>query len=191
MTRNYDTTRAVPRELLLDLVEMAGRAPSAGKTQGWHLVVLEGVDTERYWRHTLAPEDRGSFGWPGLLAAPVIALPFADEAAYLERYSRPDKAPTGLGASGDLWPAPFWTIDTAFSVMTLLLGAEDAGLGTLFFGVARGEAALRAELGVPERLQLLGVIAMGYRAPDGDRPVTLTNRPVRRRPDEIVHFGAW
>ena len=191
MTRNYDGGRPVARELLLDLVEMAGRAPSAGKSQGWHLVVLEGPDTERYWRHTLAPDQRGGFGWPGLLAAPVIALPFADEAAYLERYSRPDKAPTGLGVSAELWPSPFWTIDTAFSVMTLLLGAEDAGLGTLFFGVAKGEAELRAELGVPDGLQLLGAIAIGYRAAAGDRPVRLANRPVRRKPDEIVHFGQW
>jgi nitroreductase len=191
MTRNFDATRPVPRELLLDLVEMAGRAPSAGKTQGWHLLVLEGADTERYWKHTLPVEDRDKFGWKGLLAAPVIALPFADEAAYLERYSRPDKAPAGLGASADLWPSPFWTIDTSFSVMTLLLGAEDAGLGSLFFGVPRGEIELRRELGVPERLQLLGAIALGYRAPEGDRPVTLANRPVRRPPDAIVHFGGW
>jgi nitroreductase len=191
MTRNFDPTRPVPRALLLDLVEMAGRAPAAGKTQGWHLVVLEGADTGRYWRHTLAADERDRFGWPGLLAAPVLALPFADQSAYLERYSRPDKAPTGLGASADLWPSPFWTIDTAFSVMTLLLGAEDAGLGALFFGVAKGEADLRADLGVPDGLQLLGAIAMGYRAPEGDRPVTLANRPLRRPPEAIVHFGGW
>ena len=191
MTRNYDPSRPVPRALLLDLVELAGRAPSAGKTQGWHLVVLEGPDTERFWRHTLAPDERDGFGWPGLLAAPVIALPFADASAYLERYSRPDKAPTGLGASSDLWPSPFWTIDTAFSVMTLLLGAEDAGLGTLFFGVAKGEAELRAALGVPDGLQLLGAITIGYRAAEGDRRPRLANRPVRRKPDEIVHLGHW
>ena len=28
-----------------DLVDLAARAPSAGKTQGWHLVVLEGDET--------------------------------------------------------------------------------------------------------------------------------------------------
>ena len=191
MTRNYDSGRAVPRELLLDLVEMAGRAPSAGKTQGWHLVALEGPDTERFWRHTLAVEARANFAWEGLLAAPVLALPFADASAYLERYSRPDKAAAGLGGDAGRWPSPFWTIDTAFSVMTLLLGAEDAGLGTLFFGVAKGEAELRAELGVPDGLQLLGAITIGYRAPEGDRPVRLANRPVRRPPNEIVHFGQW
>ena len=34
------------------------RAPSAGKTQGWHLVVLEGAETARFWDVTLPPERR-------------------------------------------------------------------------------------------------------------------------------------
>ena len=40
------------------------------------------------------------------------------------------------------------------SVMTLLLGAEDAGLGALFFGVFHHEVALRRELGIPDDLEL-------------------------------------
>jgi nitroreductase len=179
----------LPEGLLDRLVDLASRAPSAGKAQGWHLVVLEGDATSRFWDITLPSERRGTFRWQQLLDAPVIALPVADPQAYVDRYSEPDKERTGLGESAAAWPTPYWTVDTSMSVMTLLLGAEDAGLGALFFGVFRGEAELRAALGVPDHLELLGAIALGYPA-DGDEPGRSANRP-RRTPDQIIHYNGW
>ena len=119
-------------------------------------------------------------------------LPFADPAAYVERYSEPDKASTGLGAGTQAWPVPYWTVDASMAVMTLLHAAEAAGLGALFFGVFRGEEEVRASLGVPEQLQLLGAIALGYPAVDGtetDRGRSAT-RP-RQSAEEIIHRSRW
>ncbi|WP_116997685.1 nitroreductase family protein [Desertimonas flava] len=184
----------LPDGLLDELVDLAARAPSAGKTQGWHLVVLEGADTARFWNVTLPAERRDGFGWPHLLDAPVIALPFADPQAYVNRYSEPDKARTGLGGAVEAWPAPYWTIDASMSLMTLLLGAEAAGLGALFFGVFRGEEELRADLGVPPHLELLGAVALGYPRPGADDGEAGRGRSAtrRRRPaGEIVHRGGW
>ncbi len=164
MTRAFDA-RPVPRALLDELVDLGSRAPSAGKTQGWHLVVLEGAETSRFWDITLPPMRRGAFRWKRLLDAPVIALPLADPRAYVERYSEPDKRASGLGAGTEAWPAPYWTVDTSMSVMTMLLAAEDVGLGALFFGVFRGERELRRALGIPPVMQLLGAVALGYPAP--------------------------
>ncbi len=78
-----------------DMVDLASRAPSAGKAQGWHLVVLEGDDTAVFWDTTLPAVRRDSFRWQQLLNAPVIALPFADSKAYTDRYAEPDKIQTG------------------------------------------------------------------------------------------------
>jgi len=203
MTRAFSSEAVDP--LVIDsLVDLASRAPSAGKTQGWHLVVLEGADTARYWDITLPAEGpdekRSGFRWQRLLDAPVLMLAFADPAAYVERYAEPDKARTGLGESADAWPAPYWTIDASMSVVTFLLAAEDVGLGALFFGVLQREAAVRAELGVPQRLQMIGAIAMGQPAASTDSSTTGARdsggpgRSVtrhRRRPDEIVHRGGW
>lgn len=189
MTRTFSDEPVAP-ELLDRLVDLAARAPSAGKTQGWHLVVLEGADTDRFWRHTLEPQRRDGFAFPGLLRAPVIALPFADPMAYAERYAQPDKAHTGLGAGPDAWPTPYWTIDASMAVMTLLLAAEDAGLGALLFAVFHGEAAVRAELGVPDHLQLLGAIALGHPAVTESRRGASAAR-ARRTPGEIIHRGGW
>ncbi len=195
MTRAFDD-RPVEADLLNRLVDLASRAPSAGKTQGWHLVLLEGAETARFWDSTLPAVKRDSFRWQRLLTAPVIALPLADSRAYVERYAEPDKAQTGLGTGPSAWPVPYWTIDTSMAVMTLLLAAEDAGLGALFFGVFRGERELRHGLGIPNGLELLGAIALGYpaeaatsddRASGPGRSAGRSRRPVR----QIIHRGRW
>jgi nitroreductase len=179
----------LPVGLLDALVDLAARAPSAGKTQGWHLVVLEGADTAAFWDVTLPEPRRSRFAWPGLLAAPVIALPLADAGAYVSRYREVDKAATGLGVSADVWPAPYWTIDTSMAVMTLLLGAHAAGLGALFFGVFGAEAELRTALGIPSDLEMLGAVALGWPARAGRAGRSAARR--RRTTAEIVHRGRW
>jgi nitroreductase len=200
MTRAFRDGPVDPA-VLEELVELAARAPSAGKTQGWHLVVLQGAETTRFWDITLPAVRRDSFRWKQLLSAPIIALPLADAKAYTDRYSEPDKAQTGLGAGPDVWPVPYWTIDASMSVMTLLLAAEAAGLGALFFGVFRGERELRQALDIPAGLELLGAIALGHPLEHRDRgaadatsgttgPGGSAGRP-RRKSAEIIHPGRW
>lgn len=189
MTRSF-STEPVDADVLDRLVDLASRAPSAGKTQGWHLVVLEGADTARYWDITLPPAKRPSFRWRHLLDAPVVMLALADPAAYVSRYAEADKAATGLGADTDAWPAPYWTIDASMAVMTLLLAAENEALGALFFGVFQHEAEVRTELGIPDDLQLIGAIALGHSLAQSDAPGRSATRP-RRTPDEIIHRHRW
>ena len=87
------------------------------------------------------------------------------------------------------------------SVMTMLLAAEDVGLGALFFGVFRGERQLRRALGIPPVMQVLGAIAIGWPAETADPtsgsddtgpggPGRSAGRR-RRTPDEIIHRGRW
>ncbi len=195
MTRAFEG-RPIEPDALDGLVDLASRAPSAGKTQGWHLVVLEGAETELFWDATLPAVRRDSFRWQHLLTAPVIALPLADSKAYVDRYAEPDKAQTGLGAGAAAWPVPYWTIDASMAVMTLLLAAEDVGLGALFFGVFRGERELRHELGIPAGLELLGAIALGYPAEalvvgDSGSGSGRSAGRGRRQARQIIHRGRW
>jgi len=191
MTRAFDT-RPVEDDIVERMVDLATRAPSAGKSQGWHLIVLTGADAARFWDISLPEDARATFRWKRLLDAPVIAIPLADPGAYLARYSEPDKASTGLGTGEDAWPTPYWTVDASMSVMTLLLAAESEGLGALLFGIFHDEAAIRIAFGIPDRLQILGAIALGWPAVDetADHAGRSATRP-RRRALDVIHRGGW
>ncbi|MBV8461928.1 MAG: nitroreductase family protein [Acidimicrobiales bacterium] len=187
MTRNFDP-EALDPAVVDRLLTTALRAPAAGNTQGRDFVVLEGpTQTARYWQATTDEAwRRRSARYPGLSRAPVILLAYVDPAAYAARYDEPDKA-TGTGPSQ--WPVPYWTVDGAFAVLSLLLGAVDAGLGAAFLGNFRGEEALGRALGVPDGRRWLGAVLLGKAgAPD---PPTRSARRERRTIDQCVHRGVW
>jgi len=194
MTRAF-STQPVDSELISQVVDLASRAPSAGKTQGWHALIITSGDTAKFWNDTLAVEKRESFRWKRLLDAPVIALVFADPVSYVERYSEQDKAHTGLGVGAEAWPTPYWTVDASFAAMTMLLAAEDAGLGALFFGVFHGEQQLRTRLCVPDAMQLIGAIAIGWPVENDTREASantgVSASRIRRSAEQIIHLNGW
>ena len=188
MVRRFDD-RPVPAPVLDRVLDAARRAPSAGFAQGFDLVVLEGAEqTARYWDVTLPAEEREGF-FAGIVRAPVLVLPITDRAAYLARYSEPDKAAAGL-QEASAWPVAYWDVDTGFAAMLLLLAAVDEGLGALFFGIFREEERLLAELGVPDGHRPIGTIALGYASGD-DQPSGSSTRRARRPFDDVVHRGGW
>jgi len=192
MVRAFDA-RPLPAGTLDSIIELGLHAPSAGFSQGWAFVVLEGPEqTARYWDLTLPVGERDRFPWSGLLAAPALIIPLAHARAYVDRYAEADKASTGLGRSVDDWPVPYWLVDTAMSSMLMLLGAVDQGLGALFFGIFDHEAELLADLGVPDEYRPIGTIAVGYKSevPGADRPSRSLERG-RRPLDDVVHRGRW
>jgi nitroreductase len=199
MVRSF-SGQPVPAPVLDRLLELACRAPSAGNTGGWDAVVLVGDQTAAFWHATTTPQWRGQARrWPGLARAPVVIALFVDPGSYLARYAEPDKTTSGLGPGepetaggsepGDRWPVPYWFVDGGFAVMTMLLGAADAGLGACFLGNFRGETALRAALGVPEDRRYLGAVLMG--SPGGDDPPSSSLERGPRRLSQVVHRGQW
>jgi nitroreductase len=180
--------RPVSRQVVDELLDLARRAPSAGNTQPWHFVVLEGDETARLWDVTLPAPRRESFAWSGLLDAPALVVPIVDPAAYAARYAEDDKRLTGLGEGPAAWPVPYWWVDGGMAVHGLLLAAVDAGLGALFYGLFDREAAVLAALGVPEGYRALGSVALGWPAPD--EPGRSAGRP-RPPLDDVVHRGEW
>ena len=188
MVRAFTSAPLLPGTVAA-LVDLARRAPSAGHTQGWAFVALEGADqTARYWDITLPEERRLRFRWPGLLEAPALIVALVRPAAWPERYAEADKAATGLGAGADAWAVPYWWIDGGMAVEHVLLGAVDAGLGACFFGLFGHEAAVLAELGVPDGWRALGTIAIGHPAPD--EPGRSSTRG-RRSLTDVLHQGGW
>ena len=186
MVRNFDD-RPIDPQTVDRLLANAVRAPSAGFTQGWAFLVLEGPEqTERFWEASAPPDhDRARRRWPGVLRAPLIVVCLASERSYRERYAEADKA--WSGRAGGAWPVPWWYVDCAFAALLLLLTAVDAGLGALFFGVTDHDG-LRAAFGVPADHVPVGAVAVGHPLPD--EPSASLARG-RRPLDEVVHRGRW
>ena len=181
--------KSVPRDLLLRVLEVARHAPSAGFSQGFDFVVLdEPQRLDWFWKVTEHPD----FPYPADMRdarPPCIVLPIANVAAYLERYSRPDKSAFGKQAA-ESWPMPYWYIDTGMAVMLQLLAAVEDGLGGWFFGLNWGEKELLTGLGVPEGCRPIGALGLGYALPD--QPKIGSAYSLKRRPlESMVHFGTW
>lgn len=167
MVRSFSAEPIDPAEVDR-ILEAALRAPTAGNAKGTSWVVLQGpaetaayfeATTDEAWRTRNAPRSEG------LARAPVVLLAYTSPDAYVARYSEGDKAVSGLGAGQEAWPVPYWVGDAAFAVMTVLLGAVDAGLGACILGTFRGEAALAERLGVPGGWRLFCAVLLGR--PDG------------------------
>lgn len=151
--------------------------------------MLEGEETSRYWDIAFPVDKRDGFVFPGLFQAPLIFLVIADPRAYLARYSEDDKSSTGLGDSTDAWVAPYWTIDASFATMTFLLALHDVGLGALFFAHS-SESELRREFALPDDVQILGTLAVGYESDVPAREGRSAKRATRSA-DSVIHRGRW
>jgi len=187
MVRNYDPDRPIPAEVRDRLLAAGLRAPSAGFSQGWGFLVLEDAhDRDRFWAVTADGGEPDAW-LTGLRRAPLLVVCFSHKHAYLDRYAEADKGWTDRDEAH--WPVPYWDIDTGFAALLMLLDAVDQRLGACFFGVPPDRiGALREAFGVPEQFTPIGVVSVGYPAPDRRSPsLRRGHRPV----DQVVHHGRW
>jgi nitroreductase len=185
MVRNFDD-RPVAPEVLQRILANATRAPSAGFSQGWGFLVLEGPgETGPFWDASFPPGERQGFAYPGLFRAPVVIVALSHRQAYIDRYAEPDKG--GADRDGGRWPVPYWHVDTGFAALLMLLTAVDAGLGALFFSVHRHDA-FREAFGVPDEYTPVGAVAVGHPLP---HPASPSLARGRRPLGDVVHRGRW
>ena len=181
MVRNYQPL-PVPPEAVERIVTAGLSAPSAGHSQGQSLVVVTDART-RAQIARLAGEpgysDRGFDSW--ISGAPVHIVVCVSADAYHRRYRDPDKG------SADAWPVPYWWVDGGAAFMAVLLAAVDEGLAAGFLG-AHSIPGLSGLLRIPEDTAPLGVVTIGYPAPDR-RSGSLARG--RRPRSETVHYQRW
>ncbi|MFM8857370.1 MAG: nitroreductase family protein [Actinomycetota bacterium] len=186
MTRRFDGGPELDE--LLGVLDSSLRAPSAGFSQGVHIVVLSGEDVSTFWSRS------GAGAWfeqrsPGVVGAPHVLLVFGDRSEYVDRYSLDDKRELGFD-SADRWQTPYWLVDAGMVVQNFLLLAEERRWGALFFGVFGDQDDYFEELGVPASAHCIGAIAVGHRSAL-DAPSGSPTTRARRQRDEIIHVGRW
>ena len=189
MVRRYDD-RPVDPAVVDRMLEHAIRAPSAGYSQGWGFLRLDGPeDVARFWTATSPQQGADSTWLDGMRTAPVLIVPLSNRDAYLDRYAEPDKGWTDRDAAR--WPVPYWHVDTGMAALLILQTAVDEGLGACFFGISPDRtAAFRAEFAVPDHYTPIGAITVGHRAADAGPAGSAARRP-RRTTAEVVHRGTW
>jgi nitroreductase len=179
------------------LLRAANRAPSAGFSQGYSFLVLEGAEESAPLWDILyqdAPaagareaEERAEIA--ALSRAPLVIVTLASKDVYLDRYAEADKGWTDRDESR--WPVPYWYIDTGFTALLILLAVVDEGLGAVFFGIQPDIiATFRARFGVPDEWTPIGAIAIGHPDPAVD-PVSSARTRHRKSLDELTHRGHW
>ena len=184
MVRNY-ADRPVDPEAVERIIAAGLRAPSAGYSQGQSMVVVT-EDARRRRIAELADEDEyvtAGFD-PWISRAPVHIVVCVSEQVYRHRYEEPDKNPDGTDQH---WPVPYWWVDAGASMMLLLLAVVDEGLAAGFIG-SHAMPQLEEELGLPPDVKAIGVVTIGYPAPDR-RSGSLARGP--RPVVDTVHRERW
>src|SRR5580658_11061426 len=179
------------------LLRAANRAPSAGFSQGYSFLVLEGAEQSApLWElfyddaSRAGPreaEERAEIA--ALSRAPLVIVTLASKDVYLDRYARADKGWTDRDEAH--WPVPYWDIDTGFMALLILLAAVDEGLGALFFGIVPELIGqFRDQFGVPGEYVPIGAVAVGHPDPVADQGGS--SRVIKRRDlSDLVHRARW
>jgi nitroreductase len=185
MIRHY-TDEGLAPDVVERILANALRAPSAGFSQGFAFLALtDPADRARFWPYVPTRVEQT----PTMQLAPLVVVPLAHKATYLERYAEPDKGWEDRAESR--WPAPYWFIDTGMAALMILLTAVDEGLDACFFGIQpENIAPFRGEFGIPEDYSPIGGITVGHRSPDTPpQPEAVAAR--RRDANDVVHHGQF
>lgn len=185
--RSYDLDRPIASALVDRILRNIVRVPSAGFSQGWGFLVLDGLaDVRRYQAAARAAAPDEAPNWHSVaVECPLMIIPCSNKDAYLDRYALPDKGVTDR--SDAWWPAPYWDIDTGMATLMALLTAVDAGLGACFSGMPKSSIpSVRAEFGIPPEFHPIGAISMGY---SDEPPRDFTRR--RKPASQVIHRGQW
>tara|TARA_B110000014_G_scaffold259754_1_gene248139 strand:- start:447 stop:1019 length:573 start_codon:yes stop_codon:yes gene_type:complete len=188
MTRDF-TDASIDTAIVNGLLRSAQFGPRAGNTQAIEFLVLEKKQVEQYWETTFSEKNRADFAWPNLFNTQVLVLVWVDPGKYVIRYAEADKRKTGLGDRISSWATPYWWVDGGMAAMTILLGAEAAGLGALFFGLFEHEENVKNRFDIPEAFKSVGAIALGVAACEQKK--SMSTKRDKQKLSDAVHRGRW
>ncbi|MGW6796499.1 nicotinate-nucleotide--dimethylbenzimidazole phosphoribosyltransferase [Streptomyces chartreusis] len=187
--RNGFRSDPIPHEVLLRVLEAAHTAPSVGHSQPWDFVVIRSADTRRTM-HELASRQREAYAKSlpkgrakqfkelkieAILDTPVNIVVTADPTRggrhTLGRHTQPQMAP----------------YSAALAVENLWLAARAEGLGVGWVSFFDEREMVRA-LGLPEHLEVIAYLCVGYVDEFPDEPELLQAGWSKRRPlSWVVH----
>lgn len=151
--------RPVPAATVQAVLDCARHAHSANEAQPWKFVAVQQALT----RHRLSA---AAFNHPLVRSAPLVIVCCARVHSHVSGTGRPS------------YPA-----DLAAATQSMLLAAEELGLGSCWVTGFR-EPAVREALNVPDDVPVVAMLALGYA--DERR-----ERPAREPVEETVAWEQW
>ena len=166
----------VPDAALRAVLEAATRAPSGANRQPWRFVVIRDVESKRRlgeWYASASSKHGDGARSPiidGMTDVPVLVLVCVDHGR-----GAPGPGPITHGAS--IYPA----------VQNMMLTARGLGLGSTITTMhTREEAAVKAYFDLPESVETVALIPLGYPA-EGEHFGATTRKPV----EEVTFAERW
>jgi 5,6-dimethylbenzimidazole synthase len=183
----------VPDDVLRRLLEAAHHAPSVGLSQPWNFIVIRAQqDRDRVWRafqqanaeaaemfEGTRRETYTSLKLEGIRKAPVNICVTCDR-------SRGGKVVLGRTHNPNMD-----VYSTVCAIQNLWLAARAEGIGMGWVSIFR-DADLRVILGIPDRIEIVGYLCLGYVDKLYDRPELEVKGWSRRLPlEEMIFDGRW
>jgi len=136
-----EKNKKISDEVILELLELAIKAPSAGNLQSWEFIIVKDQETKNR------------------LARAALNQRFVAEGSHLiVACANQELSATVYGNRGwDLYSIQ----DVTAAIMILLLGVTNIGLGACWVGAFR-EPEVREILGIPQGVKPVALIPIGY-----------------------------
>jgi len=181
-TRMFLRDKPVPRELLDEALELAMRAPSNSNIQPWRVFITSGPRRDRLVEALL---EAASAGFPETMGIPEAFLPLRQELGALVYGSmgiaRHDKESRRLARlrNWEFFRAPVGAVvcmhrdlglvdslGVGMFLQTLVLALTERGVGACVqVSIAEFADVVRTQLEIPDELQVLCGLSIGYPDP--------------------------
>jgi nitroreductase len=199
------SSKSVPRETVMKILEVATRSPSGGNGQPWEVFVASGDTMERI-RQVYRERFQSGFGGPPPGGMPPRPAFIQERMATIrnERFKLlgldPDDPESGkvfLEWGSRLFGTPVLVIicmdkalssnlDIGLFMQTICLAAQGYGVDSFIAGAFLShQDVLRRELEIPDDLNIIAGIGLGYPNPDA---IINTYRSPRRPVQEVVRY---
>ena len=199
------SSKSVPQETIMKIMEVATHSPSGGNGQPWEVFIASGVTIKRIRKVYLERFMSGSGGLPP--GGPPPQPTYIQERMATIRNERfkllglnPDDPASGkvfMEWGSRLFGAPVLAVicmdkalssnlDIGLFIQTVCLAAQGYGVDSFIAGsFIAHQDILRRELEIPENLNIITGIGLGYPNPDA---IINTYRSPRRSVQEVVRY---
>ncbi len=161
--RHYNSSKDIPDQTVLEIIELGNRAPSAGNLQARDFVIVRNLIKKQ----ALA---KAAYGQNFIIEAPVVIVVCANLDRSTIRYS---------DRGEDLYSIQ----DSAAAIQNMLLVIHSYGLGTCWVG-AFDETQAAKILKLPEHIRPVAIIPIGY-------PTETPEPSSRIDAEKLVHYDEW